>query len=119
MKNSISKLVLVLLSINLLFIACKKDATETTCIENPLENIDWLKQTHQAFQISMSPQATRIVQYMYQGECVYLIDSCVNCSDGGQTVFNENQETICQFGTIAGLNTCPDFFDQYFYQRFL
>ena len=111
------KLFLATLILLFLFSSCKKDKEETpqsfTCdIQNPLETIDWLKDIHFTFQVSASPQATKIVQYTYQSKCVYLIDNCVNCEDGGQVVYDQFQEMICEFGTIAGLNTCPNFFNE-------
>ena len=111
------KILLATITILFLFASCKKNNDEepqpTSCdIQNPLETIDWLKDTHFMFQASASPQATKIVQYTYQGECAFLIDNCVSCPDGGQVVYNQLQEVLCEFGTIAGLNTCPNFFDE-------
>ena len=115
MKNTFVKITLILVVTLSTFTSCKdkeETPTDLCTIANPLEDIDWLKDMHTTFQISQSPQATKIIQYNYNGECVFLIDSCVNCDDGSQEVYNEQQELICQFGTIAGLNTCPDFFDE-------
>jgi hypothetical protein len=52
-----------------------------------------------------------IIQYQYKGETVFSIDTCVGCPDSMTVVYNCVQETKCQFGGIAGLNTCPDFTD--------
>ena len=113
MKTSILKNALIFFAIILIATSCKKDdqpEEATTCnIDNPLETIQWLKDTKQAFEISMSPSAKRITQYFYQGECVFLIDECLGCDDNLTTVYNVDQDTICEFGGIAGVNTCPDF----------
>lgn len=50
-----------------------------------------------------------IAQYYYKGQTVILIDDCSNCSDAMQEVYDCNGNVLCQFGGIAGLNTCPDF----------
>ncbi len=106
----------IIIACAFIFTSCKKKGDEVkdpTCdIENPLETIQWLKDIHFAFQASASPQATKIVQYTYQGECAFYIDNCVTCPDGGQIVYNEAEDILCEFGTIAGLNTCPDFFNE-------
>lgn len=118
MKTSFLKYVLFSLAIILIAFSCKKDnqfAEEgeiivTTCtIENPLETIQWLQDTRDGFDMQANPLPKRITQYFYEGECVFLIDSCVGCNDNLTTVYNVNQDVICEFGGIAGVNTCPDF----------
>jgi hypothetical protein len=111
MKTSFLKYTLIFFAIILMATSCKKDnQTITTCtIDNPLETIQWLKETKEAFELSMSPSAKRITQYFYQGECVFLIDGCVGCNDNLTTLYNAEKEVICEFGGIAGVNTCPDF----------
>jgi len=115
MRTSILKFAIIIFSISLILASCKKDtSTEenlaTTCdINDPLETIQWLKETKETFEISMSPSAKRITQYFYQGECVFLINGCVGCDDNLTTVYNVDQEVICEFGGIGGVNTCPDF----------
>ena len=114
-KKVMKKILFATLAILFLFASCKKDSAEeqSVCdIEEPLVNIEWLKEIHFTFQASASPQANKIVQYTYQGECAFYIDNCVTCPDGAQYVYNELQEVLCEFGTIAGLNTCPDFFTE-------
>jgi hypothetical protein len=111
MKTSFLKYTLIFFAIILMATSCKKDnQTITTCtIDNPLETIQWLKETKEAFELSMSPSAKRITQYFYQGECVFLIDGCLQCNDNLTTVYDVNQDIICEFGGIAGVDTCPDF----------
>ena len=38
-----------------------------------------------------------------------MIDVCNGCADNLTTVYNCEGNVICEFGGIAGLNTCPDF----------
>ena len=52
-----------------------------------------------------------IIQYQYKGETVFYINTCFDCADGMTIVYNCAGETKCEFGGIAGLNTCPDFGD--------
>ena len=51
----------------------------------------------------------QIIQYDYKNETVFLIDSCNGCNDNLTIIYNCKGEIICEFGGIAGLNTCPDF----------
>ena len=59
---------------------------------------------------SASREKSEVVRYNYKGETVILVDQCRNCPDGAVVVYNCRGEQTCIFGTIAGLNTCPDFF---------
>lgn len=52
-----------------------------------------------------------VIRYRYNDQTVYLIDTCIGCADGMAHVLTCSGEVICQFGGIAGLNTCPDFED--------
>jgi hypothetical protein len=97
MKTSFLKYTLIFFAIILMATSCKKDNQTIT------------KETKEAFELSMSPSAKRITQYFYQGECVFLIDGCLQCNDNLTTVYDVNQDIICEFGGIAGVDTCPDF----------
>ena len=112
MKTTFLKCMLFFFAIT--FIAtCKKDdqpKEATTCdIDNPLETLQWLKEIRDGFDMQANPLPKRITQYFYQGECVFLIDGCVGCDDNLTTVYNVDQDVICEFGGIAGVDTCPDF----------
>lgn len=52
---------------------------------------------------------SEIIQYQYNSQIVYYVDSCIGCPDGLTLVYSCNGDVICQFGGIAGLNTCLDF----------
>lgn len=103
---------------SLLFLLClfiiscndkSQDLSKTCSYNDPLEDVEWLKETVQDLRkLSDSPGA-EIIQYVYQDQCVFMIDDCFNCSDKLIRVYDYDQNLICEFGGIAGLNTCPDF----------
>lgn len=73
------------------------------------QNVEWLRTIiTDAQQNSTKAEVTR---YQYKGETVYYIDTCKGCADSMGQVYNCSGEVICQFGGIAGFNTCPDFYD--------
>lgn len=106
MRNSIFFLLFFL------FISCSdksQDLNKTCSYNDPLEDVDWLKETVKNLkQLNDSPGA-EIIQYVYQDQCVFLIDDCFNCADKLVRVYDYDQNLICEFGGFAGLNTCPDF----------
>ncbi len=74
---------------------------------NTCDNPEWLAEI-----ISSTEQngnKGEVIQYQYKGETVFLIDICISCADDMAVVYNCAGETRCQFGGIAGFNTCPDF----------
>ena len=108
MKRSIRKILWGICLLSFLFVSACKEETKTCDIDNPLETIDWLKQIKDYFEQNANPVGAQIIQYEYNGECVYWVDSCFGCADNYIIVYNSQQDTICEFGSIAGLNTCPD-----------
>jgi hypothetical protein len=76
---------------------------------NPLEELVWLKEIKTGFEQSASVSKKKIIQYTYQNKSVFLIDICNDCADNLTAVYNCNGTLICEFGGIAGINTCPDF----------
>ena len=95
----------------LFFISCNSiDEMNTTCRTNsPLEDLVWLKEIKTTFEQSTSAQKKKIIQYTYKNETVFLINTCVGCADNLTTMYNCKGEKICEFGGIAGVNTCTDF----------
>lgn len=69
-------------------------------------DVSWLKDI-----VEPISSKTEVVRYKYKEETVYLINTCVDCADTMDQVYNCSGQVICQFGGIAGFNTCPDFFD--------
>ena len=72
-------------------------------------NVDWLREIITNTQ--QNANKTEVIRYLYKGETVYYIDTCVGCADSMGQVYNCAGEVICKFGGIAGFNTCPDFND--------
>lgn len=90
--------------------SCGSNDQNPCIIESPLESIAWLKEYRQNLELSEVP-GNRIVQYVYNDECVFLIDACHHCPDAIIHVFDYDGNVVCAFGGIAGLDTCPDFYD--------
>ena len=101
----------LLLFFTSLLISCNNlEENIATCnVENPLEDIAWLKELKDGFEQSASASKKKITQYTYNNKTVFLVNICVNCSDNLTTLYNCEGDKICEFGGIAGLNTCPDF----------
>ena len=108
MKRSIQTFFLIAV-FSTSFLACDKTEVEVCKTDKPFRHIKWLKEMRNDFRFSRAQQ--RIVQYDYNNERVFLIENCNDCSDSMATVYNCKKETVCQFGGIAGMNTCPDFED--------
>jgi len=87
----------------------QKNDCGANLISNPLEDLQWLNNIKTSFEQSSSAVKKKIYQYTYNGNTVFLIDPCVSCPDGLQTVYDCSGNTVCEFGGIAGLNTCPGF----------
>lgn len=81
-----------------------------TCnVEDPISNLVWLKEIKDNLEQSASATKKQIIQYSYKNETVFLVDICYNCADNLTTLYNCSGAVICEFGGIAGINTCPDF----------
>jgi hypothetical protein len=68
----------------------------------------WLKNVEAELKQNTNVKS-EIIQYLYNGQTVYYVDSCIGCPDGLTLVYACSGDVICQFGGIAGLNTCLDF----------
>lgn len=79
--------------------------------QNPLEDLIWLKELKDSFEMSEKAPGAQIIGYQYENNDVFLINGCIGCSDEMWQVYDCSGNVICQFGGIAGLNTCPDFFE--------
>lgn len=78
-------------------------------VQNPIENLVWLKEIKTSFEQSSSATKRSIIQYKFKNKIVFLVDSCNNCPDNLTTLYNCEGVKICEFGGIAGLNTCSGF----------
>ncbi len=64
----------------------------------------------QVKQVMLSSHSeTKLELYLYKGENVYMVNEKAVYPDKLTRVLNEKCEVVCEFGGIAGLNTCPDF----------
>ena len=102
-------LFLVILAV--LAICCKdKEVNNKACnSDNPLEEISWLKEIKDSFDLDMGPQRQQIIQYRYAGKDVFWVDNCFQCPDALVIVYDCEKNIVCEFGGIDGRNTCPDF----------
>lgn len=102
----------LLLLVLVLAFSCQgnNDTPGSSCgVSNPLYELPWLSDIRTSYEQSASATKRKIFQYTYHGEVVFLIDPCTGCADGSQFVYDCSGNEICEFGGIAGLNTCPDF----------
>jgi hypothetical protein len=102
-----------------LFMSCSEKANDvklipikSTCgYEYPLKDLEWLNTMKTVFEQNAGAPGAQIIGYNYNGNDVFLINDCYNCADEMWQVYNCSGTVICQFGGIAGMNTCPDFFE--------
>jgi hypothetical protein len=78
--------------------------------KNPIEDLEWLKQSISNMQLSGGVKGY-VVMYTYNGSQVFLINNCLSCPDALVRVFDCSGSAICEFGGYAGVNSCPDFFE--------
>ena len=88
----------------LLFAGCTDDYITQYCPAN--DGDDWLSEMIRGFK--RSGQKAEVYYYVYEGQPVFSVNSCVGCPDAMTVVYNCDQAVICQAGGIAGINTCPD-----------
>ena len=90
--------------------SCVESEGPTTCNINPAENVDWIKGLIEEQNLTdCSDCSLEIIQYSYNDATVFSVDNCVGCSDALINVYDCQKNLVCEFGGIAGLNTCPDF----------
>ena len=92
----------VLMMTLLLLLSCEEDCSQKKCT-NPI----WINATIQS--ITLQGNKGEIIKYLYQNQEVYLVRGCLECADYNDVVRNCEGKIICEFGGIAGINTCPDF----------
>jgi hypothetical protein len=78
-------------------------------VENPIEDLQWLKDIRLVFEQRMIMAGAQIIQYTFQEEYVFWIDDCYNCPDALIQIYNCEGAVICEIGGIDGRDTCPDF----------
>ncbi len=90
-------------------ISCTPDFVSELC-PTSTENSDsknWLQEKINGYKNTIS--GVKIWKLTYHNDVVFMINDCVNCYDGMVVVYNCEGAIICEFGGLAGLNTCPDF----------
>ncbi len=85
-----------------LAIGCTSEVGITQC-----KDLSWLTMIESS--ITQSGSKGEIYSFHYKNTMVYKIDACVGCPDFIITVSDCSGKSICEFGGIAGINTCPDF----------
>lgn len=101
-------LVLILVS----FTGCKFDDNTQTLENNYPQCMQTEIDTY--IQSSDEPGETpaQITKYTYKGQDAYGFDPGSEYADWLYTYVNSSCETICEFGGIAGVNTCEDWEDE-------
>ncbi|MFK8059172.1 MAG: hypothetical protein AB8B78_03680 [Polaribacter sp.] len=106
-KNTFLILIFTIFS---LFACDDKNMIPLVCdVENPLENLTFLKEAKNNIDRIDCGGKSTITQYTYKNETVFEINICDQIADGQTLVYNCSGKIICVFGGIAGQNTCPDF----------
>lgn len=104
------KHICILITISLSFLTSCGKVSEKVCnVSDPLSELTWLKQMKDIFDFDMSGQRQSINLFIYNNQHVFKISNCEGCADEMTIVYNCEGKKICEFGGIAGINTCPDF----------
>lgn len=96
----------------LLFISCDSIDEETTnlCkVQNPIENLAWLKEIKKGMEKSATASRSSIVQYTYNNETIFVVNSCENCSNTISNVYSCSGTVICKLKEAEEKNTCLNF----------
>lgn len=104
---------LIFLLIAFIFVSCKTDKQNKNMpcdSDHPIESVSWLGTLKHTLETNAGPAGAQINRYLYNGQYVFWVEDCHNCADGMISVYSCSGSVICQFGGIAGLNTCPDFY---------
>ena len=106
MKKTITFL---LLAVGISAFQCEDGQSILSDESNYCSDLSWLQTIIQNAQQNSSK--AEVIRYRYNNQTVYFINTCIDCADSMAQVYSCSGEVICQFGGIAGLNTCPDFKD--------
>jgi len=108
------KLELKVLVVAGLFFSAFQCETPSTLAEQESKhcaNVDWLTSITEGMNTSTGVSG-EVIRYHYKGQTVYYVDTCKGCEDSMAIVYTCSGEVLCEFGGIAGFNTCPDFADK-------
>lgn len=84
-----------------------RPATYFCEVDNPLEDIPWLKERVDAM-ISNNIKAY-VYRCIYNNQPGFLINDCVSCRDGIAFFASCDGILVCRFGGFTGEVSCPDF----------
>jgi hypothetical protein len=99
----------------LLILVSSTDRSEeinTYNVNDPLEELAFLKDAKDSIDGIDCGGASSIIQYTFNLAVVFEVTICSQIADAQTLVYNYTGEVICTFGGIAGVNTCP-----YFYRK--
>ena len=84
--------------------SCEEEDKETgACgIENPQDNIEWLKH------ILDLRSCAEVYSYKYQGQEFISVSGCPTSADIPEVIYTCDGEIYCEIGGFDGHNTCPD-----------
>lgn len=97
----------LLLAIGISAFQCEDRQSILSSESSYCSDLGWLQTIVQNAQQNSSK--AEVIRYRYNNQTVYHINTCIDCTDSMAQVYTCSGEVICQFGGIAGLNTCPDF----------
>jgi len=106
MKSLQFACIAVLCVIILSFSGCKKPPTQTCDFDNPLTDLQWLKDLTAGHENSVE---ARIYQCSYTDGIGFLLEMCVGCPDFGYSFRNCEGEVLCYGGGLSGEDSCPEF----------
>ncbi len=115
MNLNFKKTALVLLVLTTMF-SCLEEktnaSTEMVCSKkNVFEDLLWLKNLKLDLESESQKSGSQIIQYDYLGSQVFVANTCAECTNSLNTVFDCKGDTLCQFDETTESNTCPDFFE--------
>lgn len=117
--NRLRALTPLLIGILLMGASCEEGTIDGCDVSNPAEDLDWMQSLIANFELSQQATGIRIESYTFNDEEVYLVNTCVGCSDNLLSVYNCQGEIICEFGGIDGRDTCGDFYENVSSKQFI
>jgi hypothetical protein len=99
----------ILFIIAILFVQCDRNVDLEICPD--VEGHDWFEDLKDQYPTN-SDTKVEIYSYLYNNMTAIAVNTVEpTCCDFMDVVYDCSGNVICQFGGIAGLNTCPDFAD--------
>jgi len=85
-----------------------EDKISDVCnVDDPATDVEWIRELINS--LEANENHSQIILYQYKFKTAFLVDPCHQCPDALAVVYDCDHNVICEFGGIAGLNTCPDF----------